>query len=382
MTNHPLANVREKITNLDRKLLELLQERRALAVEVIKTKIAHNLPVKDVAREKALLNTLVDKGKEFGLSEFFIKDLYQIIIDDSVKLQSKILQEESNPSISEQVKIAFLGPNGSYSHNAMKHYALDNFSSPSELSFINFKDIFKAVVSGEADFAVIPIENTSSGSINEVYDLLQKTELHIVDELFLKIEHCILGVKGSSLNDITSLYSHPQPFQQCTQFLNHYPQWDIEYCDSTSSAVEKVAKFNDKSIAAIGNKDAAELYGLEILATDLADQKENITRFVVLAKEPVKVSQQLAAKTTILMKTGQQSGALVDALMIFRKHQIVMSKLESRPIHGTPWEEMFYIDLQGNVDDLDVQEALKDLKAITLFVKVLGCYPSKSRFEI
>jgi len=213
-----------------------------------------------------------------------------------------------------------------------------------------------------------------------VYDLLQKTNLHIIGELSLPIDHCILASKQTTLDKIDTVYSHPQPFQQCTNFLENYPNWKTVYCDSTSSAMEMVAKINQPNVAAIGNKDGGELYGLQVLDHNFANQKENITRFIVLARKAIEVSAQLPAKTTIIMKTGQQAGALVDALVILRDHNIVMKKLESRPIHGNPWEEMFYIDLQGNLETVKMQQALTELSSITLFLKVLGCYPSDSIF--
>ena len=140
--------------------------------------------------------------------------------------------------------------------------------------------------------------------------------------------------------------------------------------------MQTVADLNQDNVAAIGNKDGGELYGLQVLEHNFANQKENITRFIILSREAIEVSQQISAKTTILMKTGQQAGALVDALLVLRNHNIVITKLESRPIHGNPWEEMFYVDLQGNIESVVMQQALKELSSITLFTKVLGCYPS------
>lgn len=380
MIDNPLLSLRDKITALDKQLLELVAKRRELSTDVINTKIKANLPVRDTTREQALIKTLIEQGKRYHLDEIFIKRLYQIIIEDSVLLQQRILQEKLNQNTAKSAKIAFLGPKGSYSHSAARRYACRYFDQMIESGCSNFKDIFEQVEKGFVDYGVLPIENTSSGSINEVYDLLQKTNLHIIGELSLTIDHCILVNKGTALDQIDTVYSHPQPFQQCTNFLDNYPNWKIVYCDSTSSAMETVAKLNQPNIAAIGNKDGGELYGLQMLEHDFANQKENITRFIILARKPIDVSDQIAAKTTILMKTSQQAGALVDALLVLRNHNIVMTKLESRPIHGNPWEEMFYIDLQGNLETLEMQQSLKELSSITLFLKVLGCYPSDSIF--
>ncbi len=378
MTANPLLPLREKINQLDQKLIEILAERRQVSTEVIHAKIAANIPLRDLAREHSLIKALIEQGKQYNLDDLLIKRLYQIIIEDSVLLQQKLLQEKLNQGTISSANIAFLGPKGSYSHSATRRYASTHFDQLTESSCSTFKDVFEKVESKVVDYGILPIENSSSGSINEVYDLLQKTNLHIIGELSLPIDHCVLAIPSAKLAQIDTIYSHPQPFQQCSNFLENYPHWKIVYCDSTSSAMETVAKLNQPNIAAMGNKDGGELYGLQVLEHNFANQKENITRFIVLAREPIEVSEQIPAKTTILMKTGQQAGALVDALSVLRNHNIVMTKLESRPIHGTPWEEMFYIDLQGNVHDYEMQVALKELAAITLYTKVLGCYPSDS----
>ncbi|OCG02691.1 bifunctional chorismate mutase/prephenate dehydratase [Gilliamella apis] len=378
MTANPLLPLREKINQLDQKLIEILAERRQVSTEVIHAKIAANIPLRDLARERSLIKALIEQGKQYNLDDLLIKRLYQIIIEDSVLLQQKLLQEKLNQGAISSANIAFLGPKGSYSHSATRRYASTHFDQLTESSCSTFKDVFEKVESKVVDYGILPIENSSSGSINEVYDLLQKTNLHIIGELSLPIDHCVLAIPSAKLAQIDTIYSHPQPFQQCSNFLENYPHWKIVYCDSTSSAMETVAKLNQPNIAAMGNKDGGELYGLQVLEHNFANQKENITRFIVLAREPIEVSEQIPAKTTILMKTGQQAGALVDALSVLRNHNIVMTKLESRPIHGTPWEEMFYIDLQGNVHDYEMQVALKELAAITLYTKVLGCYPSDS----
>lgn len=378
MTVNPLLPLRDQINELDAKLLELVAKRRQISTQVIQTKIEANIPVRDLERERSLINSLIHQGKTYHLDDILIKRLYQVIIEDSVLLQQKILQEKLNHNTIATAKVAFLGPKGSYSHSAARRYASAHFEEMTESSCSTFKDVFEQVEKGMVDFGILPIENSSSGSINEVYDLLQKTNLHIIGELSLPIDHCLLAIADAKLEQIDTIYSHPQPFQQCSNFLEKSPHWKIVYCDSTSSAMEIVASLNKPNVAAMGNKDGGELYGLQVLEHDFANQKENITRFIVLARQPVDVSNQIPAKTTILMKTGQQAGALVDALLVLRNHNIVMTKLESRPIHGTPWEEMFYIDLQGNLNSHEMQTALKELSAITLYTKVLGCYPSDS----
>ncbi len=274
--------------------------------------------------------------------------------------------------------MAFLGPKGSYSHLAARQYAARHFEQFIESGCAKFADIFNQVETGQADYAVVPIENTSSGGINDVYDLLQHTSLSIVGELTIPIDHCVLVSTSTDADKIQTVYSHPQPFQQCSQYLSRYPHWKIEYTESTSAAMEKVAQANSPAVAALGSEAGGALYGLQVLEHCQANQTQNITRFLVLARKAVNVSDQVPAKTTLLMATGQQAGALVEALLVLRNHNLIMTKLESRPIHGNPWEEMFYLDIQANLDSLPMRKALKELADITRSMKVLGCYPSEN----
>ncbi|HEJ6973034.1 TPA: bifunctional chorismate mutase/prephenate dehydratase [Serratia marcescens] len=376
MTDNPLLVLRERISALDLKLLALLAERRELAIEVGKTKLHSHRPIRDKERERDLLDALIAAAKPYDLDGFYVTRLFQLIIEDSVLTQQTLLQHQLNPVSQHAARIAFLGPKGSYSHLAARQYAARHFDRLIECGCQKFQDIFAQVETGQADYAILPIENTSSGSINEVYDLLQHTSLSIVGELTNPIDHCVLVAGDSDLSQIETVYSHPQPFQQCSQFLNRFPHWKIEYTESTAAAMEKVAKLNSPKVAALGSEAGGALYGLQVLEHNLANQQQNITRFIVLARKAIDVSEQVPAKTTLIMATGQQSGALVEALLVLRDNGIIMTKLESRPINGNPWEEMFYIDVQANLRADAMQKALRDLAPITRSLKVLGCYPS------
>ena len=378
MTDNPLLVLRERISALDLKLLALLAERRELAVDVAKAKQLHHRPIRDKERERDLLDALITAAKPYDLDGFYITRLFQLIIEDSVLTQQALLQHQLNQTAQHSARIAFLGPKGSYSHLAARQYAARHFEQLIECGCQKFQDIFTQVETGQADYAVLPIENTSSGSINDVYDLLQHTSLSIVGEITNPIDHCVLVATETGLSQIKTVYSHPQPFQQCSQFINRFPHWKIEYCESTAAAMEKVAQLNSPEAAALGSEAGGALYNLQVLEHNLANQQQNITRFIILARKAIDVSDQIPAKTTLIMATGQQSGALVEALLVLRDHGIIMTKLESRPINGNPWEEMFYIDVQANLRSESMQKALADLIPITRSLKVLGCYPSEN----
>ncbi|MGV3344738.1 bifunctional chorismate mutase/prephenate dehydratase [Enterobacteriaceae bacterium LUAb1] len=373
-----LLRLRKKINAIDEQLLNLLSERRKLAINIAKTKIQSQRSVRDIARERELLEELIHKGKEHHLDADFITRLFQLIIENSVLTQQRVLQKQLNDTCNESARIAFLGPKGSYSHLAARQYATRHFHQFIECSCLKFHDIFSQAETGQADYAILPIENTSSGSINEVYDLLQHTSLAIVGEIAIPIAHCVLVSNHTDLQTIETIYSHPQPFQQCSQFLQKFPAWKIEYTESTAAAMEKVAALNSPKAAALGSEAGGELYDLQVLERNLSNQQHNITRFIILARNPVTVSAQVVAKTTLIMTTGQQAGALAEALIVLKNHNLMMTKLESRPIHGNPWEEMFYLDVQENINSGAMQLALHELRKITRFLKVLGCYPGEN----
>lgn len=383
MTEQPLSldEIRLRLNDLDDQLLSLLSERRKLSIEVAKSKVETSKPVRDASREQQLLVKLITNGREkYQLDAQYITKLFHTIIEDSVLLQQSYLQNLLNPEQSRKplARVAFLGSKGSYSHLASREYFSRKNTELIELNCDHFKEVTQTVESGHADFGVLPIENTSSGSINEVYDLLQHTTLYIVGELTQPIEHCLVATKDVRLEEIKVLYSHPQPHQQCSEFLGRLKGVTLKSCASTADTMKKVQELNRDDVAAIGNASSGKLYGLQPIQGNIANQTENHTRFIVVARKPVEVSAQIPAKTTLIMSTSQKAGSLVETLLVLQRYGINMTKLESRPIMGNPWEEMFYVDLEAHLDSEEMQLALGELTKITKHLKVLGCYPSEN----
>lgn len=373
-----LDEIRQKITQLDRTLLKLLADRHQLAYDVVQSKEITQKPLRDVEREQALLQALIRyaQSENYPLDPQYITDIFQKIIEDSVLTQQAYLQTKLNQQRENSTSVAFLGIKGSYSHLAARQYAGRYQKALQEISCDSFQQVFDMVNNDEADYGVLPLENTTSGSINEVYDLLQHTELHLVGELTYPIRHCVLTKGETDLKQIDTLYSHPQVIQQCSEFIRDLQPEQIKFCESSSHAMQLVATLNQTNVAALGNAEGGKLYGLQVLQDNIANQSNNITRFIVLSKQKVNVSAQVNAKTLLLMTTAQHAGALVDALIVFKKHQINMTKLESRPIYGKPWEEMFYLEIEANINMESTQRALQELQDVCSYVKVLGCYPS------
>ena len=378
MTIPALDELRSRITNLDSELLALLAERRALTNEVAETKISHQIPVRDIKREEQLLIRLIKHGQEKGLDAHYVTQVFHVIIEDSVLNQQAMLAERANPGSALPLnRVAFLGDRGSYSYLATQKYFSRRPGELLEIGCQSFSEIVQKVEHAEADYAVLPIENTTSGSINEVYDQLQHTELSIIGELTHPIRHALLVATSTSLDKIKTLYAHPQVFTQCSHFLAELGNVEVKTIDSTSSAMLKVSELQRDDVAAIGSEAGGNLYGLSAIRSNLANQKENHSRFIVVARQAVKVPLQVPAKTTLVMSTIQKPGSLVEALMVLKNNEINMTKLESRPMPGNPWEEMFYIDVEGNTADGPLQQAIEELRKITRYLKVLGCYPSE-----
>lgn len=371
-----LNKIREKITQLDQQLLDLFAQRRALTLNVAKSKAHQVRPVRDQQREQELLIRLITQGKKLGLDAHYVTSVFQTIIEDSVLNQQAYLQTLANPNIQEPtVSVAFLGDKGSYSYLASHRYFSRRAEKIIESGCQSFAEIMQQVESGSVDYGMLPIENTSSGSINEVYDVLQHTNLSIVGEITQPIEHCLLTAVNTQLSKIKTIYAHGQPFAQCSNFLDKQTNIRIEYCESTADAMAKVYELQDDSVAVIGSEEGGNLYQLQALEKSIANQNENHSRFILVARKPVDVAEQIPAKTTLVIATGQKPGALVECLVVLKNKGINMCKLESRPIQGRPWEEMFYIDVEANLKQLTLQEAISQITEHTNFIKVLGCYP-------
>ncbi|HOP49563.1 MAG TPA: bifunctional 3-deoxy-7-phosphoheptulonate synthase/chorismate mutase [Ignavibacteriales bacterium] len=370
--------IREKINQIDEQLLSLLAERRSLSQEIVKVKNLEGAQVRDKKREEELLFRLIKKGKELGIDSYFITQIFNEIIEDSLRIQQYYLQQTANPELDdlEIIRIAIQGVEGSYSHKASKKFFIHNDARLSFLSKSTFKDVVTAVEEGQVDYGVLPIENTTSGSINEVYDVLSHAQISIVGEVKVKVEHCLIAIEDIPLNKIEKIYSHPQAIMQCSNFLQSFPDVKIEYYEDTALAVHKIKNENNKNYAAIASEEAAQIYEMTILRKNIANQSENYTRFLVIARNAQKVDLRIPCKTSLVLATEQKPGALVDALSIFKEHNLNMTKIQSRPIIGNPWEELFYIDFEGNMDDPDVATAIDELRKVTRFLKILGSYPA------
>ena len=230
-----------------------------------------------------------------------------------------------------------------------------------------------------ADYGVLPVENTTAGVINEVYDLLLRTKLSIVGEEVFQIDHCLLAVDLVPLSKIRRVLSQWQTLAQCSRFLAQLENCHKEPMIDTAMAVRKVKEDQDLSQAAIASEEAARIYGLKVLERNITDQTDNLTRFIVVAPKPVAVDLRIPAKTSLIIATAHEAGALLKSLVVFERHGINMTKLESRPRKGARFQYVFYLDFEGNIAEPRVDAALVELRGVTSFLKILGCFPIENR---
>lgn len=266
-------------------------------------------------------------------------------------------------------KAAFLGEIGSYSHKACIQFF---GSQVTPMAVDSFKAAFEAVKEGKTHFGIVPLENSLAGSVHENYDLLLEYDLRIVGEIRLRIKHNLIGHPGADISGITRLYSHPQAFQQCRQFLEQHPEWETISVSDTARAVKYIKEAGSPTDAAIAGLDAAETYGMAVLEEGIETNPRNYTRFVVISPHLLDSGEK--QKSSLIFSTGNQPGSLFEALKIFADNGVNLVKLESRPIHGKPWEYMFYVDLEGDVQADSFAPVLERLREKTDYLKILGSY--------
>jgi chorismate mutase/prephenate dehydratase len=272
------------------------------------------------------------------------------------------------------LRVGYQGTAGAYSELAAKRHFSD-CGKVSCLGYHSFREMLEALKAGQVDYAVLPIENSIAGSINESYDLLAEMRLHLVGEEFQPIAHCLIGAAKVPVSELRRVYSHPVALAQCKGFLETLEDCHVEAFVDTAMAVEKVKADADPTQAAIASEQAAELHGLPILRRDIADHPENYTRMVIVATEPAHYSHGIPCKTSLIFSTVHEQGALARCIGIFAERGLNLTKIESRPKPDTPFEYIFYMDFEGNIDRKATQAALNDLEAVTTFLIVLGSYP-------
>jgi len=372
-----LLKLRDQIDQVDRQLVELFEKRQDICRSVAQYKIENHKKVLDREREEQKL-AAVQQLASTEFNRHGVRDMFEQLMAVSRKLQYQILAEngqglklpfEQIDGLDPLANIVYQGVPGAYSHQA----AMEFFGEDAHLEPVRtFEDAMKALSICDADYAVIPIENSTAGAVSDVYDLLGFYDNYIVGELYLRVEHALLGMPGAQLSDIQVVYSHPQGLMQCAQYLNSNPQWKQISVNNTALAAKKIMEDGDIHHAAIASLAAAKLYGLQVLKEAVNHSAVNTTRFIVVAGR--KIFTKDAHKVSICFELPHKSGSLYTILSHFIYNDLNMTKIESCPILGKNWEYRFFIDFEGNLKDTAVMGALRGIMEEVSYFKILGNY--------
>lgn len=373
-----LKEIRVEIDAIDKRIQELFEQRMELSKEVAEYKIGTGMPVFDKTREQEKLKVFRERANN-DFNAHGIQELFQQIMCMSRKFQYRLLAEHGKleqPYFKpvdrlkrEGIKVVYQGVEGAYSHAAMETFFGKRVPS---FHVETWKDAMEAIKDGLADYAVLPIENSTAGSVYDNYDLLNDYQHQIVGEQIIRCQHVLIGLPGATFADIRTVHSHPQALQQCKGYLDEHKEWKQLQFTNTAAAAKKVLEDGDPSQAAIASRYAAEFYGMQILQKDIYDSTSNSTRFIIVAKERIFVRD--AAKISICLELPHESGSLYNILSHFIYNNLNMTKIESRPIPERNWEYRFFIDFEGNLMDSAVKNALGGIGQEAGWLRVFGNY--------
>ncbi|WP_461206364.1 chorismate mutase [Clostridium sp. DL1XJH146] len=387
-----LDKLRIEIDDIDKNIVELFEKRMKIVEGVAYYKYQNNINILNREREKQVveknIKKLNNKDYKVALEEFFYDlmkisrnyqsnkiqqwdneglEIEEIKSDDNIKEQKLVNDEE-------MLNIVYQGVPGSFSYEALESFFNDEIkeNKVNKINVESFGNVFEEIQNGKADFGVLPIENSSTGGISDVYDLLRENDLYIVGEVKVKVEHNLLGIKGSTIEDIEEVYSHPQGLEQSKEFLSQHNNWkNIPYLNTAASA-KLIKETGDITKGCIASIKAKEIYELELLSEKINFNGKNYTRFVIIGNNTTIASDY--DKVSIVLSVMHKSGALHNILTIFKKYSLNMMKIESRPIIERPWEYFFYIDFEGNISNDNVKKAIDEIKRNSKFNKYLGNY--------
>ena len=373
-----LSKLREELDRIDGQIVKLYEERMEYCSQVADYKIETGRNVLDKAREEEKLRK-VRALVHNECNAHGVQELFEQIMSMSRKLQySKLTAHGAGGRLpfigvdaleTDKARVVFQGAEGAYSQMAMMQYFGESVNA---FHVDTFRDAMMAIDEGSADFAVLPIENSTAGVVSEIYDLLVEFENYIVGEQIIRIEHCLLGVPGAKQEQIRTVYSHPQSLMQSARYLNAHENWRQISMQNNAFAARRVIEDGDMSQAAIASEQAAKIYGLDILERGVNQADNNSTRFIIVTNQ--KIFLKNASKVSLCLEVSHESGSLYRILSHFIYNNLNMCKIESRPIEERNWEYRFFIDFEGNLADGAVKNALRGLREEARSMKILGNY--------
>lgn len=373
-----LEELRVRLDEIDDQIVNLYEQRMEICAHVGEYKIQTGKKVLDRQREKEKLENVAGKASN-PFNKKGVTELYEQLMSMSRKLQYEQLVKagalgrlpfiQVNSLDADQARVVFPGTEGAYSEAAMKRYFGENCNS---FYVRTFREAMEAIEDGAADFAVLPIENSTAGAVDEMYDLLVEFENYIVGETVIPIRHTLSGLPGASLKDVKTVYSKGVALMQATHFLDAHSSWQRINVANTAIAAKKVVEDQDPSQAAVCSVYAAKVHGLQVLADNINDNEHNSTRFIVVTNQ--KIFLKHASKISICLEVSHESGSLYRVLSHFIYNDLNMTKIESRPIEGRDWEYRFFIDFEGNMADGAVKNAIRGLREECRNLRILGNY--------
>ncbi|MBN2851347.1 MAG: chorismate mutase [Clostridia bacterium] len=369
-----IEDIRKNINEIDRQLVELFEKRMRIVSEVAVNKAETGRDIYDSKREQEVIRQAIELTKNKELASY-TKEFFENLMDISKKYQHQMIPAKSieNTKLDKEISaVGFQGVSGSFSDSAVD-YLYDQ--SIERKNYATFEDLFKAVQSGEVIDGVFPYENTSTGGVSDVLDLLRQYDLYIIAQFDVRISQCLLGTGKSSIETLKYVYSHPQGLLQCAQFFkNHESITPCPYTN-TAAAAKDVSIWDDETKGAIASKKAASLYHLNVLIDNLEDNKKNTTRFIVVNKK-LSVNEG-ASKTSLIFTAAHEPGALFKILKSFYENDVNITRIESRPNNKRNFEYFFYLDFEGTILDSKVSKALESVKNNCGYFKILGSYVVK-----
>ena len=373
-----LSKLREELDRIDGQIVKLYEERMEYCSQVADYKIETGRNVLDKAREEEKLRK-VRALVHNECNAHGVQELFEQIMSMSRKLQySKLTAHGAGGRLpfigvdaleTDKARVVFQGAEGAYSQMAMMQYFGESVNA---FHVDTFRDAMCSIEEGRADFAVLPIENSTAGIVSEIYDLLVEFENYIVGEQIIRIEHCLLGVPGAKQEQIRTVYSHPQSLMQSARYLNQHWHWSQISIKNNAFAARRLIEDGDMSQAAIASEQAAKIYGLDILERGVNQADNNSTRFIIVTNQ--KIFLKNASKVSLCLEVSHESGSLYRILSHFIYNNLNMCKIESRPIEERNWEYRFFIDFEGNLADGAVKNALRGLREEARSMKILGNY--------
>jgi len=368
----------DRLDKTDRQIADLICERMKICEEIMRINLGSGERVGHANSHKEQIGRIVretqDPFMRRGLTEVFDqlramnrKRRYQLL--DEYGASGRLPFIAVDELDTDHVRVVYQGVEGAYSHAAMCQYFGEEVNS---FHVSSWREAMESIADGEADYAVLPIENSTAGIVAANFDLLVEFENYIVAEQVLPIEHVLMGVPGSGMDEIRRVYSHPQALSQCAAFLREHPEWEIIPYDNTATAARKVAREGDPAQAAIASAFAAKRFGLQVLQEHIRTSETNSTRFLIVTNQ--RIFRKNADKISICFEVPHRSGSLYSILAHFIYNDLNMYRIESRPIPGRNWEYRFFIDFNGNLSESSVKSALRGIRREAANLKILGCY--------